>query len=297
MSGSVEWRAVTANYFRTLGIGLVAGRVLDETDVEGRPPVAIVNQTFARRYFLDRTAIGQRIEIGRFRGVAHDPTRVGPVVEIVGVVKDIRDVSLRAEPARTIYVPQAQAPNYLSNIFGRMPSFIARRRSTSGDVQRAVTEAFRAADSRLPKPQVLPLDDLVAQSLVRERFGAALVSAIAAVALALTAFGVYGVLAYTVQQRRREIGIRIALGADGGRITRQVVMHGVVPVLLGIMLGMAGSLGLSRLLAGYLWGVKPTDVPTLATTVAILLGVSSIATWIPARNAARLDPVKVLNSE
>ena len=132
----------------------------------------------------------------------------------------------------------------------------------------------------------------MARSLARERFGATLLSVLAALALALTAFGIYGVLAYTVQQRRREIGIRMALGADGQQVTRMVMVQGIAPVLVGVLLGVVGSIGLSRVVAGFLWGVTPTDPATLATVAAMLLGVALVASWIPAREAAGLDPAQ-----
>ena len=205
---------------------------------------------------------------------------------------------MRAEPRRTIYVPQAQAPTLLSNVQRTMPVFIAERRVAGDDVERALREALRAADPALPRPQVFPLDDVVARSLARERFGATLAVACSRPSRSrLTAFGIYGVLAYTVQQRRREIGIRMALGADGRQVTRMVMVQGIAPVLAGILLGVVGSLGLSRVVAGFLWGVTPTDPATFATVAAMLLGVALVASWIPAREAARLDPLTWLKCE
>ena len=166
-----------------------------------------------------------------------------------------------------------------------------------GDVERALTHAIRTVDPGLPRPQVFPVDDLVARSLARERFGATLLSLLAALALALTALGIYGVLAYTIQQQRREIGIRMALGASAQQVTRLVMVQGIAPVLAGVLLGVLISLGLSRLVAGFLWGVTPTDPATLATMAAILLAVASAASWIPAREAAGLDPLETLNCE
>ncbi|HYN06217.1 MAG TPA: ABC transporter permease [Vicinamibacterales bacterium] len=291
VAGTVEWRAVTPGYFRTLGIALVAGRTFEDSDEEGGRPVAIVNEAFARRYFAE-SPIGQRIKAGRLKGEF-----VGPGVEIVGIVADIREVSLRTEPRRTMYVPQAQAPTLLSNVLGTMPVFIARGRFAGGDTERALTEALRAVDPGLPTPQVFPLHDVVARSLARERFGATLLSVLAALALALTAFGIYGVLAYTVRQRRREIGIRMAIGGSRQHVTRLVMRQGIAPVLGGVLLGAVGSIVFSRVVAGFLWGVTATDPATLATVALILLGVAFAACWIPAREAANLDPVRALNCE
>jgi predicted permease len=295
--GTVEWRAVTPGYFRTLGIAVRAGRAFEDVDLAGGLSVAIVNESFARRYFPGENPLGRRIEVGRVQGRLRDPSRATPAVEIVGIVADIREVSLRSEPRRTMYVPQAQAPAYLSSARGTLPVFIARGRATGGQVERALTEALHAVEPGLPRPQAFPFADLVARSLAQERFGATLLSALAALALALTAFGIYGALAYTVQQRRREIGIRMALGAANRQVTRLVMMQGVAPVLIGIVLGLAGSLALSRVVAGYLWGVEPSDPATLAIVAAALLGVALAASWIPAREAAGLDPLETLSSE
>ena len=295
--GTVEWRAVTAGYFRTLGIALVAGRTFEDAGAEGGPPVAIVNEAFARRYFPGESAIGQRIDIGRVQSKFIYPSVVSPGVEIVGIVSDIREVSLRAEPRRTIYVPQAQAPTFLSNVMGTMPVFIARGRFAGGETERVLTAALRAADPGLPGPQVFPLHDVVARSLARERFGAMLLSVLAVLALALTAFGIYGVVAHTVQQRRHEIGIRIAIGGSRRHVTHLIIRQGIAPVLGGVLLGAVGALALSRVVAGFLWGVTTTDPATLAAVAVILLGVALAACWIPAREASNLDPVNTLNCE
>ena len=178
-----------------------------------------------------------------------------------------------------------------------MPVFFAASDQPFRDVQRVLTEAVRAAEPALPKPEVFQLSELVTRSLVRERFGATLVSMLAVAALALTAFGIYGVLAYSVQQRRREIGIRMALGAGGDQVARLVMRQGMAPVLVGVVIGAAGALALSRLVASFLWGVTPTDPVTIAAVAAVLVAVALLASWIPARQAARLDPLKTLNWE
>ena len=162
LTGTVEWRAVTPGYFDTLGIARSAGRLFASTDAAGAPAVAIVNDTFARRYFAGASPIGQRIDVGRFRGAAINPGLDGRHFEIVGVVQDVRDVSLRTAPRRTIYVPQAQAPTRLSMLLRTMPVFMARPRSGGAPVERMLKEAIHGADPSLPPPQVFPMETVVA---------------------------------------------------------------------------------------------------------------------------------------
>jgi predicted permease len=295
-TGTVEWRAVTPNYFQTLGMELRTGRSFEATDDAGNALVVIVNDSFARRYFPNENPIGHRIEIGRSRNGFIEPSLANTGAEIVGIVADIREVSIRAEPRRTIYVPQAQAASRLSNIRGTMPVFIARAQLTGGNVERALAQAFRAVDPALPRPQAFPLNDVVVRSLARERFGAALLSVLAALALMLTAFGIYSVIAYSVQQRRPEIGIRMALGAAGRQVMRLIIVQGIVPVLGGVLLGVGVSIGLSSVLTEFLFGVTSTDFTTLVAAAAVLVGVALVASWIPARQAATMDPLKTLNS-
>jgi ABC-type antimicrobial peptide transport system permease subunit len=175
-----------------------------------------------------------------------------------------------------------------------MPVFMARPRSQSINVDRILREAVHAADPSLPPPQVFPLAAAVSRSLARERFGATLLAMLAGLALTLTAVGVHGALAYTVQQRRREIGIRMALGARAGQVVRLVIVQGVAPVMAGLAIGVGGAIGLSQFVAGFLWGVTTTDPATFASVAAILLSVAGAASWIPARRAARLDPATTL---
>ena len=294
ITGTVEWRAVTPGYFETLGIARIAGRAFGVADTEGATPVAVVNDAFARRYFPDSSPIGQRIDVGRFKGAVTTPGLESQRVEIVGVVDDVRDVSLRTEPRRTIYVPQAQAPTHLSTLLRAMPVFIARPRTGGEHIERILREAVQAADPTLPAPHVFPLNATVAQSLARERFGATLLSVLAALALTLTALGIHGVLAYTIQQRRREIAIRMALGARAEQVVRFVMVQGVAPVIAGLAIGVAGAVGLSRFVAGFVWGVTPTDPATFVAVATILLAVGAAASWIPARVAARLDAARTL---
>jgi putative ABC transport system permease protein len=175
--------------------------------------------------------------------------------------------------------------------------FVAQVRAARSDAERALTQALRAADPALPTPRVFPLDEVVARSLARERFGATLLSVLAALALVLTALGIHGVLAYTVQQRRREIGIRMALGARASDLVGLVVRQGLGLAAGGLALGLSGAFGFTRFLSSQLFGVAPTDPATFAAVATLLAIVALAATVAPAHRAASVDPVVTLRSE
>lgn len=291
--GAVEWRAVTPSYFDGLQIDVVAGRGFGPGDEKGASPVAIVNEAFVRRYFADMNPIGQRVEVGRYKGKFVAPQLEGPGAEIIGVAADVRDVSLRREPARTIYVPQAQAPTILS----RMPVFLVRGRLGAGETERIVRDGFRRVDPRLPRPDVVPMSEIVGASLTQERFGAFLMSTFAGLALLLTAFGIYGVLAYTVRQRRREIGIRVALGAGRSSVARLVAVQGITPILLGLVVGTVAALALSEVVSSLVWGVSATDPAMIVVVGVVLIVVAALAAWAPVSEALSADPVESLAEE
>ena len=295
--GSVELRTVTQGYFRTLAIPVIRGRSFTAMDARGATPVAIVNETFARQYFPEGDAIGQRIDLGRRGNVHRYPSLKGLGIVIVGVAADVQDISFRTAVRRTMYLPQAQAPDLIANIRPAMPVFVVRSTLPMERLESEFRQAIRAVDPALPGPQVFPLSQTVADSLARERFGTILVSLFGALALILTAVGVYSVLAQAVRIRRREIGIRMAVGASGDAVLRLVVVRGLRPIAIGIGVGLVGAVTLSRLLEAYLWGVTGTDAVTLGVAAAGILGVAILACWVPAREAAGVDPVTALSSQ
>ena len=295
--GSVELRTVTQGYFRTLAIPVIRGRSFTAMDAKGATPVAIVNETFARRYFPEGDAIGQRIDLGRLGNVHRYPSLKGLGVVIVGVAADVQDISFRTAVRRTMYLPQAQAPDVIANIRPAMPVFVVRSTLPVQRLESEFRQAIRAVDPALPGPRVFPLSQTLADSLARERFGTILVSLFGALALILTAVGVYSVLAQAVRTRRREIGIRMAVGASGDAVLRLVVVRGLLPIAIGIGVGLVGAVTLSRLLEAYLWGVTGTDAVTLGVAAAGILGVAILACWVPAREAAGVDPVTALSSQ
>ena len=293
--GSVELRTVTRGYFETLAVPVVRGRSFAPADVRGAVPVALVNETFARNFFPGGDAVGQRIDLGRINN-EYRPFLAAPGILIVGVAADVQDVSFRTDVRRTMYLPHAQVGDYIANIRAAMPVFVVRSTLPAERLERAFGQAIRTVDPALPGPDVFALSETVAESMARERFGTLLVTLFGSLSLILTAVGVYAVLAQAVRSRRREIGIRMAVGASGGQVLRLVVVRGLLPVVVGIGVGLAGAMALSGLLEAYLWGITGTDARTLGAAAAGILAVAIFACWIPAREAIGVDPVTALTS-
>jgi putative ABC transport system permease protein len=278
-------RVVRPDYFRTMNIPLREGRDFDEHDTLRSAPVVIVNETLARKYFPNQNPLGRHINPAfgvDERGILWR--------EIVGVVGDVRHASLREESGPEAYVVQAQAPWRTTNVVAR----------TSGD-PRALIPAVRrevgALDPTLPVYAAKPLEDYLATSLARPRFGAVLLAVFAVVALALTLLGLYGVMSYTVAQRTREIGVRIALGARPRDVMRLVIRQGAILTLLGIVIGAAAAFAATRLIKSFLFEVSADDGLTFAVIAGLLAAVALLACYVPARRATKVDPMVALRYE
>ena len=291
--GAVEWRALSPGYLQTLGIMLEHGRDVSVADDGHAPPVVIVSHSFADHYWPGENPIGKRIWLGRYKGKLIGPGFDDPVREVVGVVADVRDFALDQPRLRhTAWVPQAQ----VSPALVALPAFAVRSR----DVSLAATALRRAiaeADPRMPPPTISAMNDIVTTSLVYRRFSMVLMTIFAALALALTCVGIYGVVAYAVAQRQHEIGVRIALGAGRRSVVALVVGQGMRPVIVGLVVGLGASLSMSRLLAGMLYGVSPRDPLSLGTVAAVLAAIALVASYVPARRASGVDPLIALRSE
>lgn len=278
--------AVHPGYFAALGIPLRAGRTLDATDREGAPPVAILNEEAARRYWPDG-AIGQR-----FRYSADD----APWITIVGVVGDTRVDGLRGPYRAQVFLPHAQLASSQGST-GRSLTIAIR---TAGDPSSVVAPAraiVREFDSRLPVANLRTMDGVLATAVAPERFTASLLDGFAAIALLLAAVGVYGVTSYTVSRRTREIGIRMALGARSGNVLAKVTRESAGPVVLGALLGLALGLAGAGLLSRFVFGIGVRDPLTFGAAPLVLLLVATAATWLPARRASRIDPMEALRYE
>lgn len=273
-----EFRVVSGEYLRAMGIATLRGRTFDEGDRGDAAAVAVINQTMARRFWPDQDPIGRRVVYGE-------------AFEIVGVIADIRGYGLDEEPAPEVYLPHPQYPFYRS-----LTMAVSAVRSP-GAALPVVRRELRAMDPDLPLNDARPLSELLSASIATERLRTVLFGIFAALAVALAAVGVYGVIAYSVAQRTREIGVRLALGARAGDVLGQVLRDGMRLTLAGAALGLAGTLLLSPLLAGLLFQVSVRDPLVFAAVTATLVAVALTATLIPGRRASRVDPVEALRYE
>jgi predicted permease len=275
-------RLVRANYFEVLGIPLRSGRGFTPDDGgEGRR-VVIISESIARRFYPGENPLGKRIFMG-----APD-NRVIPDSEIVGIVADVKQTGLDEERPETVYAPHATEPR-ITNL-----TFAVRSSGDAAALAPAVRGLMRQLDPGVPLIRVQTMDDILGRALAPTRSSMVLVAVFATVALILAVVGVFGVLSYTVAQQAPEFGIRLALGASVNGVLWLVLGRGLLPVAIGVGLGVAGAVGLSRFLRGLLFGVTPTDPLTLGAVTLLLLVTAAIAAYVPARRATRVDPVQVL---
>ena len=275
---------VSPGYFTSLRIPVVRGRAFLDADREGAPPVAIVNETFARRYFAGRDAVGRWLQTG-------DPDPESTRLTIVGVVPDVKYQGLDAVAEPTIYVP------YRQHRWWRAMYLVVRTAGAPLTTLPAIRTAVREVDPDVPLREVRTMDQLLHESVAEPRFRAALLAGFGVVALLLAAAGIYGVMSYNVSQRRREMGVHLALGAPRGAIVRMVVRDGMRLAVAGVVLGVAVALALTRLLSSVLFGVTPLDPATFVLMAVFLAVVGLAACAIPARRASRTDPMLAMRGE
>ena len=279
-------RIVAPGYFRSMGITLRAGREFDQRDRIDSNPVVIVNETLARKFFPNENALGKHIAPQSNIGPGEAPMR-----EIVGVVADVKFGGPETEPFPESYVPHSQ--------YGvRWLTLVVRTESpNSFALASSVRQVLSEIDKGVPFYNVQTLEQYRTACLARPRLASVLLGIFASIALLLTAIGLYGVIAYSVAQRRQEIGIRLALGAQKADVLKLVIGSGIKLAVAGVLAGFVAALGLTRLLANLLYGIQPIDAPTLSAVAILLAAISLLASWIPARRASQLDPIVTLRSE
>jgi putative ABC transport system permease protein len=276
------FQVASDDYFKTMGIALIAGRTFTSRDDANAPRVVAVNQALAQRYWPGQNPVGQRVLL---------PAASGPVPhEVVGVVGDIRAAGLEEPVEGELYLPIAQNP---SAILGIVLKTNLEPASLAGQLRAAVW----SVDREQPVTFVMPMEDLASESLAFRRAGMILAGAFGVLALVLAAIGIFGVLSYSVSRRTREIGIRMALGATRGEVASRIMREGLVMTALGIAIGVAAALALSTFMSSVLYEVTPGDPVTYLAVAAILLAVALLATLIPARRATGVDPLVALRAD
>jgi putative ABC transport system permease protein len=294
-SGDALWQAVSPEYFQVLRIPIVRGRGFDSQDNAGAPGVALINEAMAKRYWAGQDPVGREIVMGKGLG----PQFQDRVRRIVGVVADTRDTDLSAAPEPAMMIPDAQTPDGIVEMesqFGPL-WWLIRTRYDGPGLAPAIAAKLRQASGGRPVGSVRTMDELLSRSIAQQRFDMLLLAVFALTALLLAAVGIYGVMAYSVAQRVHDIGVRMALGADRKSVRNLILREGLVKGTVGIACGSAAAFFLSRLLVGLLFGVSSHD-PTVFIAAPVFLGLVVLAAaWIPARRAARLDPVTALRSE
>ena len=272
---------VGLRYFQTLNIPLLRGRDFTAQDNAGAPGVCIINETFAKRYFPNQEPLGKRLSLSGAKG---------PWLEVVGIARNSKYVTLGEAPAPLVYQPLLQRHETGMTLLAR----------TSGDPANyvaAVRREVQAIEKNLPVTNIRPMTELLGNSLFPARMGAALLGVFGSLALLLAAVGLYGVMSYSVSRRTREIGIRMALGAQSGDVLRLVLREGMTLVGIGILLGLVGAFAATRLLASFLYGVSTTDPSTFIGIAIFLAVIALVASFIPARRAAKVDPMVALRYE
>jgi predicted permease len=277
------WNEVGTQYFEAVGQPIVAGRGFEEHDDTTATPKIIVTRAFVDRMFpglpID-DAVGRQVFSWRDERVRRD---------IVGIAGDVRYDGAADAPTPVVYVPQRQSPRLGGGV-------IVRGRGSPAEMARAARRELASLDPGIAMANLQTMEDALARSVAPHRFNAMLFGAFALMALLLASIGLYGVLSYSVARDVREIGVRLALGASPGRIRRSVLVRSLSLVVIGAVLGMIGALALTRLLASLLFEVAPTDPGTFLTVTVMLFAVATLAGWVPARRATRIDPALAMRS-
>jgi putative ABC transport system permease protein len=281
---SADIARVAGDYFRAMGVRVLEGRAFEERDNADAPPVCIVDETFAKAHFPGESPLGKRVKFG-----GHSDTDM-PWMEVIGVVAHVKNYGVDEDSRVELYLPYLQSP---------IGSFtvVVRSHGDPASLASGLRGAVSAVDPDVPVYAVRTLEDLVSERNAQRRLAVVLLSIFAAIALALAAIGIYGVMSYAVAQRTQEIGIRLALGAHRRDILSMVLRHGLGLALAGVAVGLLTAFGLARLVASLLFRVSATDPPTFSLVPLLLIAVAMLACYLPARRATRVDPLVSLRYE
>jgi predicted permease len=295
-TGNSAWINVSPDYFRVLKTPILLGRDFTDSDVAGAPGVVLINQAMAKELWPKENPVGQQLMLGVGLG---SPIEETSARRIVGVVGDIHDSALNRDPRSLMIVPVAQLSDGITALnSGIGPvNWMVRTHGDPHQAIAAITEQLRQASGGFPVAKVRLMDEIVVLSTARDSFNMLLLTIFGTVALLLAAIGIYGLMAYSVEQRKQEMGIRLALGADRNTIRGLVIWQGMKLAIVGAILGIIAAFGLTRLIASLLFGVKPWDPVVFCLMPAILIAVALVAVWLPATKASKLDPMQALRAE
>jgi predicted permease len=279
---SADYRSISPDYFRTMGIPILRGRAFTDKDVAGAHGVVIVSETMTKRFFPNEDPIGKRFSVADGRG--------GAMLEVVGVAGDVKHFGLDRELTAEMYVP------ILQRLWGNI-TLVVRGASDPVGLSAAIRNEVRQVDKGHTVTNIRTMDQVLSHSVSQRRFNMLLLSIFAAVAITMSVIGIYGVISFSVMQRTHEIGVRMALGAQTGNVLRMVVWRGMSLAMIGVALGLAAALALTRVLKNLLFEVSPTDSATFTLITLLLVAVALIASYIPARRATKVDPLIALRCE
>jgi predicted permease len=290
--GGGAWLTLSPGYFDVFKMKMKRGRAFTDRDDALAPAVVIINEAMARQFWKDKDPLADRIMIGGgiMKELAAERER-----QIIGVVNDVRDGGLNNDPQPHMYVPNAQVPDALNALNVRITpvAWVVRTTTDPYTLSTAIQSELRQTTG-LPVSDVRSMDEVVSRSISRQRFNMFLMTVFGASALLLAAIGIYGLMAYSVEQRTQEIGIRMALGAEAKQVRKMIVFQGMRLAVGGVVVGLGAAWGLSRLMASLLYGVKATDPAVFAVMPALLAVVSFLAVWLPARRASTVNPLIAL---
>ncbi|MGO9337758.1 MAG: ABC transporter permease [Terracidiphilus sp.] len=289
------WMSASPGYFELFKIPILRGRDFNESDTAAAPGVVLINEAMAKQFWPKENPVGQQIVIGKEVG----PDFVEPARQIIGVVGNTHDDGLGRDPNPMMIVPEAQVTDGMTGLNARIVPlrWAVRTHGDPHQLTALIAEQLRLASGGFPVTRIRSMDEVIVRSTARDSFNMLLLTIFGGVALVLAAIGIYGLMAYSVQQRTQEIGIRMALGADRSTIRNLVVWQGMRLAMVGLAVGVAAAFALTRLIASFLFGVKSWDPLVFVSVPIILAGVALLAVWLPANRAARLDPMQALRVE
>jgi putative ABC transport system permease protein len=281
---------VYPRYFEAMGMRLLDGRPITTSDVASAAKVVVVNETLARQFFGRASAVGRRLKSGGFSSPA-------PWLTVVGTVADVREAGIDKPVLPEVFFPALQTDTSMIQGLMRTASYVVRTDADLGQTMNEIRRAIHELDPELPLIGLQPLSNVVGISLGERTFNTVLLGAFAVLALVLAAIGIFGLIAHAVVQRTRELGIRLAIGATPANVLGLVVGDGTRLAVAGVMIGLAGAFALTRLMRSVLFDVAPFDPVAIAGASVVLLAVATLASWIPARRAARIDPLTAIRAE